>query len=294
MTMTFKEAAARYRAEIAILNAPGTRVAKHGHLNYWESVFGDTPLTEITTGRISDARNALSVCATHQSERMSPSTVRRYLATLQHLFSIAIVDWEAMTDNPVQRVRKPKEARGRIRFLTPKERDRLLRVCDRSDCEHLALLVELAVATGMRRGELLRLKWQNLDWNVNLPTSSKTVMPFVRFHVELSKSMARHITTPESYLPRLVAKRADRGRLFPSRFPREAWGRALRVAGLTDIVFHHLRHTCASYLAMSGASPREIAGYLGHNSLAMAMRYQHLSPEHGATVASRAAGYFGG
>lgn len=89
-------------------------------------------------------------------------------------------------------------------------------------------------------------------------------------------------------------RRMDTDRVFPShRDPqvpidlRRPWEEALERAGITDFRFHDLRHSCASYLAMSGATPVEIAGILGHKTLAMAMRYAHLNPSHLQSVAER-------
>ncbi len=69
-------------------------------------------------------------------------------------------------------------------------------------------------------------------------------------------------------------------RLFPDRFPREHWERAMKAAGVSDFRFHDLRHTGASYLAQCGASTRELMEYLGHRTLQVVARYTHLAPSH--------------
>jgi integrase len=78
----------------------------------------------------------------------------------------------------------------------------------------------------------------------------------------------------------------------PATFPRKAWEKALRDSEVANFRFHDLRHSCASYLAMAGATIREIQEILGHKSLQMTMRYSHLSDQHLVGVADRMAEKF--
>jgi integrase len=82
----------------------------------------------------------------------------------------------------------------------------------------------------------------------------------------------------------LLFPRADGQKPLDIRY---AWAQALQTAGITDCRFHDLRHSCASYLAMSGASLVEIAAVLGHKTLQMVQRYAHLSDAHTAGVVGR-------
>jgi integrase len=91
------------------------------------------------------------------------ATVNRYLATLGHLFTTAVQEWRLFDRNPVRDVSKKKEARGRVRFLCDAERDALLEACTKSDWPALHTLVLMAISTGARRGELIKLKWANVD-----------------------------------------------------------------------------------------------------------------------------------
>ena len=70
-------------------------------------------------------------------------------------------------------------------------------------------------------------------------------------------------------------------------FPRKAWENALRAAQIEDFRWHDLRHSAASYLAMSGATLAEIAAVLGHKGLEMVGRYAHLSDEHSSDVVAQ-------
>jgi integrase len=86
-----------------------------------------------------------------------PATVTRYLAALSHAFTIAVKEWGWAEDNPVGKVRKPQEPRGGVRFLADDERTRLLEACKASTCPVLYPVVVLALSTGMRAQEIMRL-----------------------------------------------------------------------------------------------------------------------------------------
>ncbi|MEM8933646.1 MAG: site-specific integrase, partial [Acidobacteriota bacterium] len=137
--------------------------------------------------------------------------------------------------------------------------------------EHLELLVVLAVSTGARRGELLSLRWPDIDLGrrqaivQHSKNGDRRVLPL---HGRALDLLCRHGQV----------RPIDDDRLFPiAGFPRSAWERARRAAGLNDLRFHDLRHTAASHLAMHGATLVELAEILGHRSLQMVRRYAHLT-----------------
>lgn len=143
----------------------------------------------------------------------------RYLAALSHAFSIAMREWGWTDDNPLRKVSKPKEPRGRVRFLDDGERDGLLHACRASDSSLLYPIVVLAIATGMRRGELMHLSWRQIDFTRNRITLHETkngerhAVPLVglarELIHELHRTLARgtvYVARPESHL----VVRADR------------------------------------------------------------------------------------
>jgi integrase len=87
----------------------------------------------------------------------------RYLAVLSQAFTMAVREWLWCDDNPVRKITKPKEPRGRVRYLSDEERQHLLNACQESRNPYLYTVVPLALATGARRGELLSLRWQAVD-----------------------------------------------------------------------------------------------------------------------------------
>jgi site-specific recombinase XerD len=79
------------------------------------------------------------------AEDDAPATVKRYLAALSHTFTVAVCEWQWMNENPCQRVSKPTEPRGRIRFLSDDERQQLLEACKTSRCPYLYIVVLIAL-----------------------------------------------------------------------------------------------------------------------------------------------------
>ncbi len=87
----------------------------------------------------------------------------RYLSSLSHVFSKAVKEWEWMRENPIFKIEKPKQAQGRKRVLTDEEQKRLLQACQESGSKDLFLIVALALGTGMRKGEIMGLRWRNMQ-----------------------------------------------------------------------------------------------------------------------------------
>jgi integrase len=176
------------------------------------------------------------------------------------------------------------------------ELDRLLEACRKSRNPDLYDLVQLAIMTGMRESEILGLRrcYVHLgEAGLTLPaeivkTKESRFVPLVGQALVI---VARRVETRVDYLF------ADTGRrnapaAMPA-FPRRAWVTALREAGIKDFRFHDLRHTHGSYLAMTGATTRELMDALGHKTPAMAARYSHLANAHKRGVAERLLGIQG-
>jgi len=219
--------------------------------------------------------------------RLAPATVVRYLAVLSHLYTVASSEWEWLETNPVRRVRRPKLPRGRVRFLDKDELCALLSACQQSGHPCLYPVVVIAVSTGMRHGEILGLRWQDIDLVRHRITLEQTKNGDRR-SVPL---VGRARTVISGYAK---FRQIETLLVFPSRHKpgvpvdlRKPWLKAVEKAQLEDFRFHDLRHTCASYLAMSGATLAEISEVLGHKTLAMVKRYAHLSDSHTSKVVER-------
>jgi len=146
----------RYIREVLPHKRPSTIPDQVRQLRWWQTHLGHYLLADITPALVVEHRNILTQGRTN-------ATVVRYLAALSHAFTIAVREWQWCEDNPVGKVSKPREPRGRVRFLSEDERGKLLESCKISRNPSLHTIVVLALSTGARRGELLGLRWANVD-----------------------------------------------------------------------------------------------------------------------------------
>ena len=190
---------------------------------------------------------------------------------------------------PLRRVRREKEVPGRVRFLSDEERDRLLDVCKRNDSPNLYPVVVLALSTGMRRSEMRFLTWDRID------LAKGTIILNDTKNKERRRVAVRGLAL-DLLRDHAKVRRIDTTFVFPgpkTKFTGQPfdldnfWAHAVSDAALDDFKFHDLRHSCASYLAMGGATLLEIAEVLGHKTLAMVKRYSHLAESHTAGVVER-------
>jgi integrase len=277
--LTLADLLTRYGREVLATKAPATVRKQTQCLAWWRTQLGATPLGEVTPALLVTCRDQLA-------QTRAPATVNGYLAALSHACTVAITEWQWLDESPLRRVRRQREPRGRVRFLSEVERGRLLTVCQASPNRFLAPVVVLALATGARKMELLRLTWADVDLRRAQLTLHHTknrerrALPLAGRALEEIQHLAKvpRIDTP------LLFPRADGRQPIDLRY---AWTQALHAAGITNFRFHDLRHSAASYLAMTGASLVEIAEILGHKTLQMVQRYAHLSEAHTAGVVAR-------
>ncbi len=248
--------------------------------DFWIARLGDLRLFQLSPAVVVEVRDEMHL-------KRSAATVNRYLALLSHACTTAVREWEWMESNPLRRVKRLKEPPGRVRYLNDGERNRLLAAVKASDYPYLNVITLIAITTGARRGEIFGLRWRDIDLTARRAVLHKTknserrsltlVGPVVD---ELKKHRKiRSLTNDYLFTP-------NGGRSFEFR---NAWNKALQDAEITDFRFHDLRHCCASYLAMNGATTAEIAAVLGHKTLAMVKRYSHLSDEHVRGIVERTA-----
>jgi integrase len=282
---TLDELIERYRQEVFPQYTAWEQAQRASKLGWWSARLGGRVLADITPALISEARVSLAREGGPKGRPAAAGTQARYLAALRHVFGVAVREWEWMSENPVQRVKPPKEPRGRVRYLSDEERERLLRACEASDERRLYPLVVLAISTGARQGELLGLRWQHIDLErgVAIIEESKNgdrrSLSLVGLPLQLLGGMAEGRRRDSDFV--------FSGRTGAALFPKKAWLAVLKRAGIADFRFHDLRHTAASYLAMSGATLAEIATILGHRTLQMVKRYAHLSEQHTSSVVER-------
>jgi integrase len=272
----------RYCEEILPFKPNSTANQQH-YLKWWKQQLGVYLLSDVTPALLIEYRGKLMGSVNSFGRKIGPSTANRYITALGHVFTVACNEWEWMEINPARKVSKYKEPRGRVRCLSDEEREKLLEVCKTSENPHLHTIVVLALSTGARKMEILRLKWNDIDLKRKLIVLHET------------KNDERRVLPLQGYALLLMQHCAKVRKLhcdyvFPSEQKcqpidiRTAWENALKNAKIQDFRFHDLRHSAASYLAMNGASIAEIAEVLGHKTLQMVKRYAHLSEPHTASV----------
>lgn len=282
------------RYEKSVLPLKRNSSSQSFQIAYWKRRIGNMPVHKVTRSMISACRDELGMPQKDGTKR-GPATVVRYLACLSHVFTVAIGDWEWAEVNPVRGIRKPQEPRGRDRYLLDDERERLLAACKASTSPDLYMVVLLALSTGMRRGEIMHLEWGDIDFERKLVSlrqtknGSRRSVPLCSpaFDEMVARAKVRRLDT-QLVFPSSVVIQGKPNKISP-RDITKPWETARKKARLVDFKFHDLRHSAASYMAMSGASTLEIAAVLGHRTLQMTQRYSHLSVEHLRGVVERAA-----
>lgn len=217
------------------------------------------------------------------------STINRYTSAIAAVLTWAIRRRIAPKafDHPVRRVERQAETPEKTRFLSDDERARLLEACKASPWARLYLLTLLALTTGARRGELVALRWRDVDMERKVAHIGRT-----------KNGDPKALPLVPAVIEQLQRFRGAPGALvFPSRLdPEKAmvfdqrWREALKAAGIRNYRWHDNRHSAASMLAMNGASLLEIADLLGHRQISMTHRYAHLATNHRAALVERVMG----
>lgn len=247
-----------------------TYVSKAGIV---KKAFGSMPAAEITPQELD--RWLRSHCKT-------PATANRYKAFISLCYREGVHN-NKVTVNPARLVRHRREASGRLRFLTREEYDRLYKVIQSKFPEHLAEFV-ISVNTGMRLSEQYSLTWGQVHLDRRTVDLIRTKNGSART-VHLNADSVAAFET----IRRKGQKLTDP--IFVRQGPRfdtRSWFvPCLEKAEIEGYVWHCNRHTFCSWLAMAGASIKEIQELAGHKTITMSARYSHLSPEHRLSVIDR-------
>ena len=291
---TLADAIERYQRDVLAHNPNSTANQRH-YLKWWKQELGAYRLFDINNALVTECRSRLVGQENRFGRTVGTTTANRYVQALGHVFTIAIRDWGWIEQNPIEKVSKYKEPRGRVRFLSDEERKKLLEACKDSDNAYLHTVVILALSTGARKAEILGLKWQDIDFERKqfvlhkTKNSERRTLPLQGYAYELVKehSKVRNLHTDYVFPSKNAVKQKKKGEkevVYKPADIRTAWENAIEKAGIKDFRFHDLRHSAASYLAMNGASLAEIADVLGHKTLQMVKRYAHLSEAHTSGV----------
>jgi len=249
---------------------PGTAKRDIVSLKPLQTFFGTKLISEINPFLIEKYKQK------RKEDEVSVRTINIELACLRHMFNMAL-KWGKAQKNPVGDVKLFKEPEGKDRILSPEEEIRLFEaVLSSKKAQHLEPVIITAIQTGMRKGEVLGLKWSNVDLVNRLIIVEGTKSGYIRripMNTKLTETLGG-------------AKKVSKGDYVfsrngkPYKSFRSAWDHTLKKAGIEDLTFHSLRHTFGTRLGMAGVDVKTIQELMGHRDIKMTMRYSHPTPEH--------------
>ena len=264
----FKDMARLYLEEHSKVNKRSYPTDCH-NMRRLVHTFGEKALSEITAQDIERFKAKLA-------QEVSIATTNRHLQLLNAVFNKAIT-WGKTKTNPVRSVKKFKENNERVRYLTEDEESCLRTLFP----EQHWLLIEVALHTGMRRGEQLNLKWKDVDFltrTITIPRSK----PGEKRHVKMNNRVAEILRGLPSRLKSewIFPSQSGASPINANNFINRVFTPALKQAKIANFRWHDLRHTFASRLTMAGVDLRTVQELMGHKTIAMTVRYSHLSPAH--------------
>ncbi len=233
-------------------------------MRHW---IGDLTMIQLTPAKVAQYRD-------ERLKKVSAGAVIRELAYISSIINHSRREWGINMTNPVPFVKKPPSPQGRNRILTNDELERLFKACiPRVKNGNIWVLpiVKFALASAMRRGEILGLHWHEVDFE------KRTA------HILLTKNGTSR-TVPLSSEALAILKSLPRsldGRVFPINAPNLSlhFEKARTKAKLDDFHFHDLRHMAITRMAEKLPNVIELSAVSGHKSLAMLKRYYHPNPE---------------
>jgi integrase len=249
------------------------------HLRHFCREFGNLKLSKITIKHIDDYK-------LKRVNEVKPVTVNRELEVLRHLFYLAR-KWDKFRgDNPVAKAGLFKTESQRIRILTEDEEIRLLNLSE----PHLKPIIQMALMTGLRKGELLKLTWDDVNLDTNIITvraeNSKSkksrkipISSALRIILVEQKLKTDHKNSEEENAEKKsYVFLTPEGKPYSGKNPsalKRCFNTALKRAEVERLVFHDLRHTCATRMAERGASIIAVKEILGHSDIKTTMKYFH-------------------
>jgi len=252
---------------------------QRSRLKHWLGILGDKSIMDINRLDIEFGLNRLP-------NELSNATINKYKKLVSVVFNYGIREL-GLLDNPTRYIRSLPEKKGRTRYLSDKERERLFKDCRNSKWDKLYLLVLMAITTGARKGELLSLRWNSLDIDKQtayVQTSKNGEPKVLPLTESVIKELERFSLNDDSLIFASEIN-PDKPYIFFKQ-----WSRVRDEAELIDFRFHDLRHTTASYLAQNGATLLEIADVLGHKQIEVTKRYAHLCIGHKSSLINRVMG----
>lgn len=251
-------------------------------INYIKDALGDRVAETLTPKDLGDWLNDQM-----EEHEWTPATYNRYKAAISKAFKIGMENRKVST-NPARFVPQKKESRGRVRFLTEEEETRL-RAAIMEHRPHCIYQLDVALNTGMRKGEQFSLTWGQVDFEqgfIHLDMTKNGSSRYVQLNdvvlASLEALREEHKSRELSFETLFFDRRND-----PIRDPRMWFAASCDEAKIKGVTWHILRHTFASRLVMAGVDLKTVQDLMGHKTIGMTARYAHLSPEHLKTAVNR-------
>jgi integrase len=302
---TIGEAGDAYVAHLEnVMERKRTTIADYrGYLRrHLSPFFGDRPMDRVAVAEVERYLHA------KRGAGLSAKTIQNHLNFLHGIFAFSIRrGW--VTANPVALVERPRAHRSahrRVRFLQPEELEAVMRAVPADEFGAIERPLYLTAAmTGLRQGELLALRWSDVDWSASrvrvAESYTRGAFHSPKSHRGRSVPMADGLAGElERHFQRsywrgdqdLVFAHPATGHVLDASKLRKRFRTALAHAGAPDLTFHELRHTFGTQMAAAGAPLRAIQEWMGHADASTTEIYAHYAPDPtgGAAFAQRAFG----
>jgi site-specific recombinase XerD len=215
-----------------------------------------------------------------EENEWTAATFNRYKAAISKAYKIGMQNRRVST-NPARFVPQRKESVGRIRFLTEEEEKRL-RAAILKNRPHCVYQLDVALNTGMRKGEQFGITWEQVDFKrgyIHLDETKNGRDRYVHLNDAVSASLKALKEECKSRKLEFDTLFFDR-RNEPIQDPRMWFASACVEAKIKGVTWHTLRHTFASRLVMAGVNLKTVQELMGHKTIGMTARYAHLAPGH--------------
>ena len=187
------------------------------------------------------------------------------LVLIRHAWNIALIEWGwNIGDNPTQKIRLPKNNPPRERRLKPGEYERLKKASSYTKVWYLWPIIDFAIETGMRRSEILNMKWEHLGLD-----KKRVLLPMTK------NGSSRWVPLSDKAIKILNNVPRSTDHVFPITdiALRQSWERLRNRANLIDFTFHDLRHEAISRMFEKGLNVPEVASISGHKTASQLFRY---------------------
>lgn len=262
-------------------------------LKEWRTFLKDQKLRQLRKAHIVDARKRYMEERERKGKPLAPATINRRIAILSRVFRIAEQEWDWIEGNPCH-IRALKENNQRDRLLSEGERKRLATALAEHDESALLGFVLVAEATGMRAGELVELKWSNVDTDSGIIEIIRSKNGEKRAVAVVGKALEWLKEWKKNNALRFGGYVFGNATGFAPFYYRKAWSEVKKTAELQDFRFHDLRHGFVTTALQAGMNPVMVQLVSGHKSGHMLKRYAHLVTDVAVEVAKAADAKRGG